>query len=226
MNRPAAKKPGSGWQRHIFYRKESLRTTWKLRLAVILLPVLVLGGTRGFWSKKISQTLTCVEQSRPSDSLLLENFDPSYLIFERARALQKAGIAERIVVPVSAGKDPETPNAVDKGVAELMARIAHISQFELIPVKEIEPISLNAAIQIRDFFTAERVRSVVVVSPAFRSSRSMLVYSSVFAPAGISVGCVPVFDRTDREWTDTWHGRQETGLQFLKFLYYRFYILL
>ena len=66
---------------------------------------------------------------------------------------------------------------------------------------------------------------VVVVAPDFRSRRSLLVYSRVFGPAGISTGCFPVFGRrTTSNWADSWHGLQEVGLQFLKLQFYRFYV--
>ena len=90
---PNAKPNKSQWQRYFFYRKESLRTTWKLRLSVLLSGILIVSLTRGFWTVKIAQSLVCEQQSPHSEALLLENFDPDYLVFERAAALQKAGIA-------------------------------------------------------------------------------------------------------------------------------------
>src|SRR5262249_10758032 len=61
------------------------------------------------------------------------------------------------------------------------------------------------------------------VSPAFRSRRSSLVYSEVLEPAGIKVYCLPVFGvHNVKNWTDTWHGRQDVALQFIKLQYYRF----
>jgi hypothetical protein len=216
-----------GWKRHFFYRKESLRTTWKLRLSILVLTVLVVWLTRGFWTMKIGQSLVCSDQIANSDALLLENFDLDYLVFERAAALQRAGVAPRIFVPVLKSNDPEIPVAVHKGFAEVMARLAHIEKIEIIPIVEIEPISLNGAMQIRDFLTQKQVKSVIVVAPAFRSRRSLLVYSSVLVPAGVAVRCYPVFGAENvRNWTERSHGIQDVGLQFLKLLYYRFYVLL
>ena len=146
--------------------------------------------------------------------------------FERAAALQRADIASRIFVPVQVDGKRGGPNIISKGLADLMARVAHIPGFEVIPMDEVEPISLNAARQIRDYLTNEHVRSVIVVTPGFRSSRSFLVYNTVLSPAGINVGCVPVFGLTDRNnWTKTWHGIQDVALQFMKLQYYRFYVL-
>jgi hypothetical protein len=214
------------WQRHFVHRKESLKTTWKLRVLVVLLAFFAVWITRGFWTVKIGESMICQEQISRSDALLLENFDPDYLVFERAAALQKKGIAAKIFVPVSASSNPEIPSVVSKGLAELMARVAHIDQIEVIPIKHIEPISLNAAYQIRDFLIAENVKSIVVVTPDFRSRRSLMVYSAVLGPAGIAVGCTPVFGTyTPTNWTETWHAMQEAGLQFLKLQYYRFYVL-
>jgi len=183
----------------------------------------------------IGQSLICDEQIPPSDALLVENFDPNFIVFERTAALQKSGVAPRVLVPIPAdnNSDPkldynsEVSNMVSKAVAEVMARVAHVPNIEMIPIQEIEPISLNAARQIRDFLTREQVRSIVVVTPDFRSRRSFLVYSTVLEPAGISVGCVPAFGaKTVQNWSDTWHGLQEVGLEFLKLQYYRFYVLL
>jgi hypothetical protein len=227
MTVTSAKPQASGWQRHLFYRKEVWRTTWKLRLSIVFLAAVMLLLTKGFWIQRIGQSLVCDEQSSPSDALLVENFDPDYLVFERTVALQRAGIAPRILIPVQGKGDPETPSPVLEGFTEVMARVAHLDKMEIIPIVQTEPISLNTASQIRTFLTNEHVRSIVVVTPGFRSRRSYLIYNSVLAPAGITVRCVPVFGtRNTRNWTATWHGIQEVALQFGKLQYYRFYVLL
>jgi hypothetical protein len=188
--------------------------------------ILLVWTTRGFWFLAIGRSLLCDENIAPTDALLLENFDPNYLVFERGKALQRNGTAVRIFVPVRESRIPDKPNAVAKGIAEVMARIAHIETIELIPFHTIEPVSLNAARQILDFLAQKDVRSITVVAPAFRSRRSSLVYSAVLATAGISVHCVPVFGTTNPDnWTKTWHGIQDVSLQFAKLQYYRFWVL-
>ena len=108
----------------------------------------------------------------------------------------------------------------------MMSQLARIGEPEIIPIRAIEPINLNAAYQIRDFLTKEHLRSVIVVTPGFRSERSYLVYHMVLAPARIKVYCMPVFGlETPENWTKTWHNIQEVTEQFLKLLYYRFYVL-
>jgi hypothetical protein len=219
MSKGSLRPQASDWRRHFFYRKESLRTTWKLRISIVLFVVLATAATLRFWRLQIAQSLVCAEKITASDALLVENFDQSYLVFERAGDLQRIGIAPRIFLPVA--------SAVSKSVTELMAHLARISSFEIVPIQEIEPISLNAAKQIRDFLKAQGVTSIVVVTPDFRSRRSFLVYNTVFSPAGISVGCAPVFGMTNpQNWTETWHGIQDVTEQFLKLQYYRFYVLL
>jgi hypothetical protein len=71
-----------------------------------------------------------------------------------------------------------------------MARVARLQNAEILPIRIFEPISLNAAYQIRDFLTKEHLRSVIVVTGGFRSKRSLLVYHTVLDPAGIKVGCM------------------------------------
>jgi hypothetical protein len=217
---------GSKWQRHFFSRKESIKTTWKFRLALLLLGMLLASVTRGFWMLRIGQSLMCAEEMRPSDVILVENFDPNSLLFERAAALHQAGLAARVLVPTEVSRDPESANPVSQGIAELMARVARLQALEILPIRISEPISLNAAYQIRDFLTKEHLRSVIVVTDGFRSQRSALVYHAVLDPACINVYCIPVFgQRTPQNWTETWHGIEDVTKQFLKLQYYRFYVL-
>jgi hypothetical protein len=217
----------SSWRRHVVYRTESLKTTWKFRLAILASIILIVSLTRGFWTASLGRSLIGPEDVAASDVILVENFDPNYLVFERAAALQKAGIAARVLVPTETlQQDRERPNAVSRGIAELMARTARVQNPEIIPTRDIEPITLNAAFQLRDFLIEHHLRSVVVAAPAFRSRRSSLIYGAVLRPAGIQVYCTPVFGaRTPENWTATWHGIQEVIEQFLKLQFYRFYVL-
>jgi hypothetical protein len=111
-------------------------------------------------------------------------------------------------------------------IAESMARVAQLQAPEILPIRMIEPISLNAAYQSRDFLTKENLRSVIVVTDGFRNQRSALVYHAVLDPAGIQVGYIPVFgQKTPKNWTTTWHGIEDVTGQLLKLQYYRFYVL-
>jgi hypothetical protein len=179
------------------------------------------------WARWAGHSLVCQEAIGHSDVILVENFTPNYLLFERAAALYTAGLAPRILVPTPAAHDPASPNGVSRGFVEVMARVAGMPEPEILPIQITEPISLHAAYQIRDFLLTAHLQSVLVVTSGFRSQRASLIYQAVLAPAGIRVYCVPVFGkRTPANWTDTWHGIQEVAEQFLKLQYYRFYVLL
>jgi len=197
------------------------------RLAMLLLVMLVGISTRGFWIPSIGRSLVCRDEIASSDAILVENFDPNYQLFERAAALQQAGLSARVLVPTQAlGRDAKLANPISSGIAELMARFARVQNLEIIPIPEIEPFTINAAYQIRDFLAKEHLRSLVVVAPAFRSKRSSLVYGAVLGPAGVQVYCLPVFgEHTPENWTTTWHGTQVVTEQFLKLQFYRFYVL-
>ncbi len=196
-------------------------------MSVLLALFLFAWLSRGFWALKIGESLICAEQSSRSDAFLLDNFDPNYLVFERANALQRSGVASRVFVPIETFSDLETSNPVAEGLAELMARVARLEPIEFIPIDtRREPITLNAAMQIRNALTRQHVTSVTVVTPAFRSRRSVLIYRAVMVPAGIRVDCVPVFgERTANNWTHSWHGMEEVMQQFIKLQYYRFWVL-
>ena len=197
------------------------------RLAVPLVIGLAAAATHGWWLPWIGHSLVCAGRVTPSDAMLVENFDPDYRLFERAASLQHGGVAARVFVPTpTAGVDSDEANPVDRGIVELMARFARVRNLEIIPVREIEPYSLNAAYQIRDFFTRAHVRSVLVLAPAFRSKRSSLVYRAVLGPAGIDVSCLAIYGQhTPDNWTRTWHGIQVVTEQFIKLGFYRVYLV-
>jgi hypothetical protein len=216
----------SRWLRHVVQRREYTRTTWRFRLAVLVVLVGSVWITRGWWTVAIGRSLVCEASRGPSDALLLENFDPDDLVFKRASALLRAGLGSRVIVPVRA--DPETgrTDVVAHGTAELMARIARTGSVEIVPVRHVEPISLNTAYDLLSFLQRERIPSVTVLSPLFRSRRSALVYGAVFTSAGITVRCDPVQGTTGvTNWSNTWHGVQEVLEQWIKLQYYRLYVL-
>jgi hypothetical protein len=203
------------WWRHLFYMKECVKSTWKLRIGALVVVVLAVALTSQFWVALVGRSLVCARDLTPSDVILVENFDPNYLLFERAAELEKAGLALRTLVPVEASSDPAVPNPVSKGIAEVMARQARLGVWGIVPIPETEPISLNAALHIRDLLVREHVRSVILVTPGFRSRRSSLVYRAVLHEGGRQVRCDPVFGRTSPErWTKTWHGIQEVPNSF------------
>ena len=216
----------ASWKRHFVHRTERVRTTWKFRIGLVVLVMAAAWVTRGWSSVAIAQSLVCSDRLAASDAILIDNFDPDYLTFERATELRKSGLAERVFVPVQANRDPSTPSAVALGTAEVMARIARLGTFEVIPVRLVEPITLNAAHEVQRYLGREGIRSVIVVSPMFRSRRSELVYAATLGRAGITVGCEPVQGtRGVDTWMASWHGVQQVAEQWLKLQYYRLYVL-
>lgn len=219
---------GRYWTRHFAYRSSRLRTTWKLRIGALALLGLAVWLSSGWWTVAVANSLVCDNDPAPSDAILIENFDAEYLLFERAAQLRRSGVASRVLVPLPVAADDGTfeANAVAQGIAETMARISRVGSIELLPVREIEPISINAARDMLPVLTRGAIRSVIVVTPLFRSRRSMLVYGATLGRAGIDVRCAPVAGTRDvRTWTRTWHGIQNVVEQFAKLQYYRFYVL-
>jgi hypothetical protein len=203
----------------------TLRTSWRLSLGLLVV-ILATMLTSRLWTAQITRSLTCAESLAPSDAMLVENFDPHYVLFERAAALERDGFAPVALVPVERAYDPNVANPVWLGIAEVMARQARLRKWRAIPIGLTEPISLNAALQIRARLRADGVTSVIVIAPRFRSRRSLLVYRTTFGAAGIIVHCVPVPGQDSPErWTRTWHGIQEVIEEFIKLQYYRFYVI-
>ncbi len=211
--------------RHVVYRSEHLRTTWRFRLGLAAAIVLAAWLTSGWWTVAVASSLVCETNAAPSDAILIENFDPDYLLFERATALKKQGLAPRVLVPVRAAA-PSVPNLVGLGTAHVMANVAHLDGVDIVPFNEVEPISLNAARDILRFLRQERIRSVIVVAPNFRSRRSALIYAATLGRAGITVTCEPVQGVAGvTSWTASLHGIQNVVEQWIKLQYYRLYVL-
>jgi uncharacterized SAM-binding protein YcdF (DUF218 family) len=214
------------WTRHLFYRAEHIRTTWKLRLGLFTLVVVVLWLTSGWWTAAIARSLACEASLAASDAILVENFDPDYLLFERATRLRRAGLAARVLVPIRTNPGTQEPNDVALGTAQVMASLSRIGPIEIVPIREVEPITLNAARDVQRFLEREHIRSVIVVTPLFRSRRSTLVYRATLGRAGIAVRFEPVQGSLGvNTWTRSWHGIQIVVEQWVKLQYYRWYAL-
>jgi hypothetical protein len=104
--------------------------------------------------------------------------------------------------------------------------MAHLDAIDIVPTRQVEPISLNAARDVLRFIEREHIRSVIVVSPFFRSRRSALVYGATLGRAGITVMCEPVQETHGVDtWTRSWHGVEDVVEQWVKLQYYRLYVL-
>jgi hypothetical protein len=205
---------------------ESVRIVWVIRLSVVAIGALLVLLTRPWWVPAFGRALVCKSQLGPADALVIDNAETNYLLFERAADLQRQHVASRILVPTQVAPDTKQPDLVALGIVELMARIARLGQFEIVPTSESEPITLNVAYQLRRFVRNNDIRSVVLVTPALRSRRSYLVYESVLGSAGIDVQCAPVSRGNDTDgWNQSWHGVEQLVEQYGKLGYYRLYVL-
>ena len=215
------------WKDFVVRRKESVTTTWRFRLTVLVLLVGTIWLSRGLWIPGIGDSLICDEQIGPADAILVDNSDQNYLAFEQAAALRKAGLAPRALVPTTAdAKNSAVPNLVSREVVGVMAKVAWLGDFDVIPVREVEPITLNIAYQVRDYVTKHHIRSMLITVSAFRSQRTMLVYEAAMRGTGVSMRCVPIRSEKDPEdWAHSLHGIQVVVEQFGKLLYYRWYVL-
>lgn len=161
-----------------------------------------------------------------SDALVLEHYDADYLVFEQARNLQRDGLATRVIIPCQTFGGPTNLNVVSLGIIEVMTRVSRLADPEVIPLTSSEPYTLTTARAMAQHLAAQKITSVIVVSPLFRSRRSMLVYETVLAPLGIEVSCSPSPSSVGPDtWWKSTHGIQNVGLEFGKLWYYRLIVL-
>lgn len=112
--------------------------------------------------------------------------------------------------------DPGTqdPNTAARGTMPVMARIAGIGTIEILPTREVEFITLNAARDLQRFLEREAIRSMIVVTRLVRSRRSALVGAAPLGSADTTVQCQPVqTSRGVNLWARSWHDIQEAVQQ-------------
>jgi hypothetical protein len=222
MNARTTGKQRAAWRGWMLKKKLVTVTTWKFRIIALLVIASLLYATYPAPLVAIGRSLVHQEKLEPADLILLENFDSDYSVFAAGENLVREGYSSRVLVPVQATEQ----TAVETGFAEVLSRVVGIEKYEVLPVRYSEPISLNVARQIADFAATEGVRSIIVVSPRFRSARSYLVYRSIFTPRGIRVqGLAADSSRSPGDWWHSWHGVQDIGLEYGKLLYYRLWVL-
>ena len=212
-----------GLRRHLIYRTATYRTTWKLRLGLLGFLLILVVPTRGSWVPAIGWGL--VRDSGPCkpDLILIDNLESDYLLFEKAEELQRIDGPGMVLVPVKAsGEDPGKPDRVPGKIAEVMIRVSRLQSAEILPFAEIEPVALNAALQVGEFLRSKpNIRSVLVVTDGFRSRRTYLIYSHVLGELRVVVYTLPAWGiERPENWATTWHGRQKVVLQYLRLLYY------
>jgi len=215
------------WARYVVTRKEVVKTTWAFKATVIIALVLLCYLMEPVWAHAVGESLVCAQDGKVgrADAILVDDFDRDYLLYERARHLEEDGLSSTVIAPVSLFAGGSV-SPVSEAMVDVLARLARVKQVTKVPVSIVEPISLNAALDIRRFMKQNGITSVIVVTPAFRSARSMMIYRAVLEPAGVLTHCAAVFDqRNPDNWTRSWHGIQDVALQFVKLQYYRFYVL-
>jgi hypothetical protein len=111
-------------------------------------------------------------------------------------------------------------------IVDVMAGVAQLRELDIVAIQEIEAISLNAAYQIRDFLLRERIGSVIIVTPGFRSRRSALVYGRVLGRGRARRVLRPGVRHPNGGHLEPHVARRAAvAEQYLKLEYYRFYIL-
>jgi hypothetical protein len=182
--------------------------------------------TREHCLRWIGMSLVNEESIGTSDAILIDNVGPRYLLFERAQELQSRGLAEVVLVPVLKSDNADQPAIVSLGFINVMCRISRVRHTATFDVLEREPIDLNVAKRSAEQLQARGARSVIVITGGFGSRRAAEVYRHVLKPLGINVYIQPVFGlRTPDNWSESWHGFQEIGLQLGSLWYYRLAVL-
>ena len=196
--------------------------------ALAVTAAICIGGyvTRQTWLRLVAESLVCKASETPSEVILVDLVEPNYHLFERAQQLQSSGLATTVLVPILGPEHDASSNLVARGFVDVMCRVARVSDCTTFPAPATEPISLNLARRAAEELQARGVHSVLLVTAGFRSQRAAEVYSEVLSPLGIALHCQPVFvGRTPANWTESWHGIEDVGLQTGKLLYYRVFVL-
>jgi hypothetical protein len=215
------------WKGHLAYKATSYKTTWKFRFLVVALLLALPLATKTWWVPALGRSLVCNSEFVTPDLIIIDNLDSDYLLFEKAADLKEHGVGEKVLVPVDAsGRNPQKPNLVSREVAEVMIRVAGLGTTEIIPIKQEEPITLNAARQVGEYLKGTNVKKVLILTSGFKSKRIHLIFKKALSEVGIDEYCLPVWgSRGPENWAASWHGIQEVFLQHVKLAYYRLWVL-
>jgi hypothetical protein len=197
-------------------------------VTLLVIVALCIGGyaSRKTWLRLGAESLVCVPSEAPSDAALIDNVDHNYTLFERAQWLKAHGLASIVLVPILSSASDGEPNDVSLGFVDVMCRISRVSDCITFHVPSVEPITLNLARGTAQELNARGIRSMLLVTDGFRSRRAFDVYAAVLNPSGITVHCQPVFgSHTPLNWSESSHGVEEVGLQFIKLWYYRIIVM-
>jgi len=145
-----------------FYRKVCWKTTWLFRLILLFAVLLVLLAAKGPALRAIGESLVIHVGSEHCDAVLIENFDPNYLLFEESRKLLNSGMDAGVFVPVPYNRGKSGPNRVSAETVSVMAEVSRIGDYRTINIPETEPIRYNAALAIGGHLQSLRIGSVML----------------------------------------------------------------
>ncbi len=128
------------WKGQLIYRTTTRKTTWKFRLLVVALLLVLSAATHRWWVPALGWGLVSDSRIEKPDLILIDNLDPNYLLFEKAGDMKRRGLNTYVLVPVSAsGQDPERPGLVARKIVEAMIEVAHLDWVELLHIQATEP---------------------------------------------------------------------------------------
>jgi hypothetical protein len=203
------------------------KRTWIAGLLIISALLGVFIASERIWSNYVGEFLACENSMLQADAILVENLDDDYLLFEKAAELIKEQKAKFAIVLVAGNaRNLDKFEKVQKGFADVMINTSGLSDVELLPIEQNEPITLNAGIQVAKRIKIKNdIRSVLVIASGFRSKRTDLVYKLLLNRIGVTVSCLPVWgNRRPDNWTSSLHGIQDVLLQYIKLFYYQLII--
>lgn len=214
-------------EHHLARQTTFFRSSRTLGLFLLVILLALPAVTREWWIPALGWGLVCDSHDETPDLIVIDNLDSDYLLFEKAAELRERGFAGKVLVPVQAsGRNPAKPNLVSREIVDVMVRVAGLEGVNIIPIQQEEPITLNAARQVRGHLEGTNVKTVLVLTSGFKSKRILLVFKKVLSEDGIDVYCLPVWGgHRPENWAQSWHGIQEVFLQLIKLGYYRLWVL-
>src|SRR5438094_10174428 len=99
----------------------TLSRPWRFVFGLLVVIMATTLTTR-FWTAQIARSLTCAESLAPSDAMLVEHFDPNYLIFEPAAALEQDSLAPLTLIPVETSHEVNVANTLTIRIPHVMTR--------------------------------------------------------------------------------------------------------
>jgi uncharacterized SAM-binding protein YcdF (DUF218 family) len=151
----------------------------------------------------------------------------------RAAELYREGRAPLIILTNDnqqggwSSEQQRNPLFIERAAEELRREAVPAERIEMLPATQAVSSTYDEGVQLRQYAAEHGLQSILVVTSAYHSRRSLWTLRRIFRGSGIQIGLDPVppgqQTPTPARWWWQWHGWNMVAGEYLKLIYYWLY---